>query len=58
MLCTLTAMAQQTARKLVNAEPDKRNQKVINRYNQCHKSPDLYTDSPFETFKVNSISTG
>ena len=46
MLCTLTAMAQQTSRKLVNAEPDKRNQKVINRYNQCHKSPDLYTDSP------------
>lgn len=42
MLCTLTAMAQQASRKLVNAEPDKHNQKVINRYNQCHANPGLY----------------
>lgn len=44
MLCTLTAMAQQASRKPVNAEPDKRNQKVISQYNRCNKSPNLYTE--------------
>ena len=43
MLCTLTVMAQQSTRKLVNVEPDKRNAKVINRYNHCQKSSNLYS---------------
>lgn len=44
MLCTLNAMAQQSPRNPVNAEPDKYNQKVISRYNRCNKSPNLYPE--------------
>lgn len=38
-------MAQPTSRKLVNVEPDKYNQKIINRYNQCHKRTDIYPEN-------------
>ena len=44
MLCSLVAMAQSATRKETTVEPDNRNQKIISRYNKCHKSVYMYPD--------------
>ena len=44
MLCSLVAIAQSATRKEMTVEPDNRNQKIISRYNKCHKSVYMYPD--------------
>ena len=36
LLCSTAAMAQQRSQQMVYVGPDKKNQKVIDRYNRCH----------------------
>ena len=36
LLCSTTAVAQQQLQQMVYVGPDKKNQKVIDRYNRCH----------------------
>ena len=36
LLCSTTAVAQHQLQQMVYVGPDKKNQKVIDRYNRCH----------------------
>ena len=44
LLCSLAAMAQSTSRKMEYVEADNHNQKIINRYNKCHKNHNMYVE--------------